>query len=468
MNKSAKRILSIFLSLMLVIGLLSGCKALNKSGASEESFSNLKSSVSGENILEIVNQLSSEKYDGRLAGSNGNKLTEDYIADYFKKIGLDSPRGIENYRQSYTQPSIILNTKPVINLVNNKKNTKEFEFLKDFQTAPNPNTRIKGEETAPLYLLKDTDALSNSEKDMYGKFLLIPQNISSDPSQANKLREKTASIKNLKGLIFERDLNSRKLEVNHFMNPVYAPPQAYYDDRAPIVAYFESSSFKVLETASQKDEELHIKIDYTYKEIQLSNIMGVIPGSDSKLKDEYIIISGHFDHLGNNKNGTYNPGALDNSSGTAAVMEVARAIKESKIKTKKSILFIAFNGEEEGLYGSSHFASKPVCDLNKSVMINMDMIGHKNDKPLTFYSTKDSKLIEDLMSYAKKLDIAYTTDKGDRSDHAPIEAKGANAVTLIEMEMAEYHSYRDTPDKLDKNDLKRVVDLIVYYISQKA
>lgn len=472
MNFLKRKTLALFLSFMLLISAAAGCvnsNTTNSNKSSEEAFSILKSSLSGDNVINIVKELTSEKYDGRLAGSRGNKLAEDYIADYFKNIGLKSPEGIKHFRQEYSQASIVLNDIPTVELVDKNNNSlKSFEFLKDFQVNPNPYTKINGDTSAPIYLIRDFDELNITNRDLEGKFLLIPQSMLLDSDMSSAVRDKISLIKDLKGVVFERDLNSRNLEVRHFTNSVYAPKDAYFNDNGPVLITCESESFKEISEASKSGLSLRSSLNYSYREVKASNVLGLIPGTDKKLRDEYIIISGHFDHLGNNKNGTYNPGALDNSSGTASLIGIAKAFMDNKINTKRSILFVAFNGEEEGLYGSKYFSLNPPCDLKKAVMINMDMVGHKNQNPLTLYSTEDSKLIDDLKDYANTLGINVVTEKGDRSDHAPIEARGAEAVTLIEMEMAEYHSYRDTIDKLDSSDIKGVMDLIVYYISKKA
>ena len=103
--------------------------------------------------------------------------------------------------------------------------------------------------------------------------------------------------------------------------------------------------------------------------IEASNVAGVLPGSDSKLKDEYVIFSAHLDHLGPGR-----PGAMDNASGVASVLEVARLLHESGAKPKRSILFLTVTGEEKGELGSRYFAAHPTVPAKQVVAdINLDM-----------------------------------------------------------------------------------------------
>ncbi|HSU88579.1 MAG TPA: M20/M25/M40 family metallo-hydrolase, partial [Terriglobia bacterium] len=131
---------------------------------------------------------------------------------------------------------------------------------------------------------------------------------------------------------------------------------------------------------------LNIGIDLIRRESPSFNIVGMLPGSDPKLKDEAIVIGAHYDHLGRGGEGSLAPregdihhGADDNASGVAGVLELARMF--SSQKPRRTIIFIAFSGEEEGLIGSNYYVNHPVVPLTKTVaMINMDMVGRLKEK----------------------------------------------------------------------------------------
>jgi aminopeptidase YwaD len=139
-----------------------------------------------------------------------------------------------------------------------------------------------------------------------------------------------------------------------------------------------------------KGRTLGLDVNVIRRESPSSNIIGILPGSDPKLKDEVIVIGAHYDHLGRGGEGSLAPregeihhGADDNASGTAALIELARRLSTQRPKPRRTIVFIAFSGEEEGLLGSNYYVNHPVVPLQKTIaMINMDMIGRLRDQKL--------------------------------------------------------------------------------------
>jgi Zn-dependent M28 family amino/carboxypeptidase len=120
-----------------------------------------------------------------------------------------------------------------------------------------------------------------------------------------------------------------------------------------------------------------IAINKTTNNLESSNVIGLMEGTDKK--DEYVVLTAHYDHLGKRDDGTIYYGADDDGSGTVSVIEMAEAFAEAKAKGKgprRSILFMTVSGEEKGLWGSEYYANHPVYPLAKtSVDLNTDMIG---------------------------------------------------------------------------------------------
>src|SRR5207302_3610087 len=135
---------------------------------------------------------------------------------------------------------------------------------------------------------------------------------------------------------------------------------------------------------------VNISVDLVRRESPSFNVVGILPGSDPKLKDEAIVIGAHYDHLGRGGEGSLAPregeihhGADDNASGVAGLLELARMLSTQNPKPRRTIVFIAFSGEEEGLIGSSYYINHPVVPLQNTVaMINMDMIGRLKERKL--------------------------------------------------------------------------------------
>jgi aminopeptidase YwaD len=128
---------------------------------------------------------------------------------------------------------------------------------------------------------------------------------------------------------------------------------------------------------------INLRIDLLRRNVPAANVVGLLEGSDPKLRGEYIVVGAHYDHLGRGgagslatREGEIHHGADDNASGTAALLELARLLSAERAKLRRSVLFIAFGGEEEGLLGSKHYVEHPIVALEQTVaMLNLDMVG---------------------------------------------------------------------------------------------
>jgi len=203
------------------------------------------------------------------------------------------------------------------------------------------------------------------------------------------------------------------------------------------------------------------------------NVLAELEGDGPKA-DETIVIGAHYDHLGYGGFGSLapqaghviHPGADDNASGTAALLEVARRLAE-RAKAKKfprRILFISFTGEERGLLGSARYVRDPLIPLDKTIaMLNMDMVGRMKENKLTVYgidtATEFAPLVERLdKPYGFKI-IPELGGFGP-SDHSSFYGKKIPVLFFFTGLHADYHRPTDTADKLDVPDMRRVADLV--------
>lgn len=475
MKKSMTRLLSGLLVLFLVISVGCGNKAIPSDTKGFKYLSNER--LDYDAIISTVKELTSEKYEGRLAGGKGNTLAEDYIVNYFENIGLEKPEKLGSYKQPYKQLTMINNSTPMLQILD-----KSGKVIKDYLLPYNftnsggiVGSAVKGEVSAEGIVIMSKSELEKVKDNIAGKVLLVSKEARTEFYQNSNLMSMIKG-KGVKGLLLEVDvLSSRNMYKHLPISPYAMEPTSYDNDNGPLVASVESTSFMEMVNSVKLGNQVHMKSDYTPTEVEVSNIIGVIPGSDEKLKNEYIIVSGHLDHVGNNQNGTYNSGALDNASGVATFMEIAKAIKNNKTPPKKTIVFIAFNGEEEGLYGAYHLASNPVFPINpqNAVVINLDMVGSKNIMPLTLgnYNELDTKLREDLYVFAKDLNIEVEKAMESASDHTPFAEIDIPALTVINMDIENpaYHTPKDTlADVVDRDRIGEVAKLILYYIDHRA
>lgn len=211
------------------------------------------------------------------------------------------------------------------------------------------------------------------------------------------------------------------------------------------------------------------------------NVLGFLEGTDKK--DEVLIISAHYDHIGM-KDGIVFNGADDDGSGTVAIMEIAQAFAEAKKKGKgsrRSILFIGFTGEEYGLLGSEYYTEKPVFPLKKTVCdLNIDMIGridnpHFRD-PNYVYLIGSDRISKDLHNLSTKtnmntvnldLDYKYNSESHPlqlfyRSDHYNFAKKNIPIIFYFDGEHPDYHQSTDDVERINFKLLKQRTDLIFY------
>jgi len=160
---------------------------------------------------------------------------------------------------------------------------------------------------------------------------------------------------------------------------------------------------------------LRAKTKIEKRDLESQNVAGIWPGSDAMLKNQYVVLTAHLDHVGVgepiNGDAVYN-GAMDNASGVASLLDMAQSLHDQKVQTKRSLLFVAVTGEEKGLLGSSYFAAHPTVDSKSMVAdLNMDMF-----LPLyplhsvTAYGLNESDLGDTLRQVAQSLDVAVQDD----------------------------------------------------------
>ena len=210
---------------------------------------------------------------------------------------------------------------------------------------------------------------------------------------------------------------------------------------------------------------MHVDLDRETKRVH--NVAGSLPGET----DEYVILGAHYDHLGlggrfslaPSLKGTVHPGADDNASGTAGVLELARYFSQ-QAKHKRGILFLAFAGEELGLLGSSYYVNHPELPLARAAaMINLDMIGRVRDQKLYIggvgTGTTFQKLIDDVNGhYHYHSDL---TEAGyGSSDHTSFTTKGVPVLFFFSGLHADYHKPSDTWDKIDAPAAVKLLEMI--------
>jgi hypothetical protein len=204
---------------------------------------------------------------------------------------------------------------------------------------------------------------------------------------------------------------------------------------------------------------------------QYRNILGLLPGSDPKLKEEVVMIGAHYDHVGyGTLQNSYGPtgfihnGADDNASGVAGLLEIVEAFAQLETRPKRTILFAYWDGEEKGLLGSKHWVSQPTLPLDKvRIALNMDMIGRLRNDTVEVYgarSGRDLRRLTSLNNRDANLRFNFIWKMRDDSDHFTFFQRGIPVLMLHTGLHDDYHRPSDDPEKLNVAGMHRVVQVI--------
>jgi len=211
---------------------------------------------------------------------------------------------------------------------------------------------------------------------------------------------------------------------------------------------------------------LHIDIETTRATV--NNVLAWLPGQT----DEYVVIGAHYDHLGRgnfdslapSQIGQIHPGADDNASGTAGVLELARVLAPQRGQLKRSILFMDFAGEELGLLGSAAWVKDPTHPLTKAVaMLNMDMIGRIKDDKVYVGGVGTGSTFKAVLEQAQKetpFKIEYSAGGYSSSDHTSFVTKKIPVLFFFSGLHSDYHKPSDTWDKINAPSAARLLDLV--------
>ncbi len=259
---------------------------------------------------------------------------------------------------------------------------------------------------------------------------------------------------------------------------------------ATSIAVTKGATGGTSETAPLKTKAVvNLKINLVKKSADAYNVVGILEGTDTNLKSEAVVIGAHYDHLGHGGAESLAPnskeihhGADDNASGVAALLELAREFAQNRTN-KRTIVFIAFGGEEEGLLGSKFYTNNPAFPLEKTVaMINMDMVGRLKDDKLTVGGVgtasewKDSLQLKNINPLAlvkltnipqtetnespSKFNLQLNEDGFGPSDHSSFYAKKIPVLFFFTGTHADYHKPSDTADKINFDGLLRVENFV--------
>lgn len=464
----------------------------------------LSTTIHTKDLKKHLYTLASDEYEGRETGTPGNDKAAAYISDVFQKLRLPQvgPDGGFSQKVAFT----------FLSWQQLKLSTEDNDYrnLRDFIAFPQYSNNLvvnAGEMVFAGYGIDDVNYSDYQSIDVTGKIVLVydsepldPEGLSlitgsRDMSQWSHdwhLKSKAAAKYGAQGLLIisnnikELINDNRSALINRITligehkvpqdetNTIFISPDLAKDVLGHQVNHIIAmrdrlTAEKTPMQALILDNTINIHQSIDKQELLGQNLLGYIEGSD--LKEELIVVSAHYDHVGTKGSSVYN-GADDNASGTTTVLEIAEALQLSKLMKhgpRRSVLCLLMTGEEKGLLGSEYYVENPVFALENTVAdVNIDMVGRwgadyqGTNTPYNYVIGSD-RLSTDLHHINEAMNQKYSqliinykyNDEADpnrfyyRSDHFNFAQKGIPAIFFFNGVHDDYHRHTDTPDKID-------------------
>jgi hypothetical protein len=388
----------------------------------------------------LVDTLSAPGMYGRGYVNDGDRIAASFIESEFRRLGLKS------FGNEYLQPfSMPINTFP-----------DTLEVLLDGKKL------IPGED---FVLLSNSPSVNDlydlvwSEKDSVGAYSQLPESdlnekvlvIERNQREFLKIMDTSDLREKIKGVIFLQD----------------GKPWWHVSIAHEVKLFFALQVKKEKISEGNKTISIKAKNDF-FSSYQTQNVVGYVEGTT--YPDSFFVFTAHYDHLGMMGSETYFPGANDNASGTAAILDLARFYSIPENRPEYSVVFIAFGAEEAGLLGSLHFTANPLFPLEKiRFLINLDMIGSGSEGIKVVNGAVFEKEFEKLERInADRLYLTNVSTRGEaaNSDHYPFYAKGVPCFFIYTLgdECKEYHNIYDVPENVPFTEYSDLFLLLTEFI----
>jgi len=461
--------------------------------------------ISETEIYDHIAYLASDDLEGRKPGTPTGAMAANYIAAHFTQLGL-TLLGEDGKQYFDVITSVTLGP-------NNSLSAPGIEGVagKDYTpTAFSASASLKAPVSFVGYGFQIKNDTLNWDDyrsvDVNNKWVMILRGSPDSEARSNKY-DKYASLRHkllvardhgAKGILFvsgeKFDAEDELIDLRIERNLSQATLPILHIKRELANKLLASSSKTVSDLETQLDTELKplsldIEIELSasselvLQEVTTQNIIALLPGTDSVLKNEYIVVGAHYDHLGwgGKGSGSRKPdttaihnGADDNASGVAAVLEIAERLTLGKVPPRRSILFMAFGAEEMGLLGSKFFTSNPLVDKTQiKQMINLDMVGRLNPmKPtLTVGGTGTGVGMEAFLQehgQDRGFELSMTPDGYGPSDHAAFYVEDIPVLFFFTGITEEYHTPADDVETLNISGEKIIADYAYDLIADLA
>lgn len=463
------------LLLVLFICLFIGCQSRSVVEKAAES-------ITDEQLMEPIEKLSSDEFMGRATGTEGAQKTVDYLIDYLSQTCAEPGMPDGSWTQDVPLTGQTTSQDVTLQITKNGSTVHEFDYYADFMAWPaNLEENVDVNSVDLLYAGYGIQAPEQNwddfkEADVKGKILVVKNN---DPNSDPELFEgETRLYYGRYDYKYEkaRELGAAGILIIHTTptagygwNVVansWSRERFYLRDSEAMQnsptkfngwltkeassALFESAGLNLEEQLAAAEDtdfepvpldglKLSLELEASYRQQDAQNVLGVIPGSSEELKDEFLILTAHYDHLGITtpvEGDSINNGALDNAAGVSSLLNMAEAYCSIESRLDRSILFLIVGAEEVGLLGSQYWAEQPTVHPGKvTANINLDgmnVYGQTKDVVLVGYNrnTVSDVLEENAKEEGRVVKPDPHPDRGYfyRSDHFSLARKGIPAI----------------------------------------
>lgn len=461
-------------------------------------------------IQQHIQYLTSEELAGRKPGERGSQLAAEYIRKQFKSYGLTPGSHNGTYFQYFNIVSALSAGKNNICEINVNGRLLQCELNEDFRPMSiSSDTSVSGSLVFVGYgissdtlnyddyadvdvkykivmLLRFTPDYGTKESKFYGYETMQKKAFTAREKGAIGIIVVTGTADEDKPVLLPLKVERRTTVCGL---PVVNLKSTIADSilfLAGIQSTLKKIQLEIYETKKPfsfeiPNTQVTLNTEVVRHYSSTPNVIGLLEGSDPVLKDECIVVGAHYDHIGMGGEGSgsmmpdtiaIHPGADDNASGTAGMLELAQYFAAHRNLLKRSVLFIAFSAEEMGILGSTHYTQNPVFPLEKTVaMINLDMIGRMRESTLVVEGTGTSPLWEQLLwkeNPDTTLRLKLKPSGFGPSDHASFYAKGIPILFFFTNVHEDYHRPSDVWQKINYEGQTLIVQYVMKIIENIA
>ena len=406
---------------------------------------------------------------GRYSGSQGYLDAAQYVADQFKAVGLEPYGDGGTYFQRFSMPIVDLSATPT--LARTGADAKSWKHRVDFTETVGGRSG-NGTVEAQVVVVGG-GAKGNGQDDFAGTStrgrIALVTGPTSGPAVENSFAEGAI------GVLVVGDVSIR-----------YSFIPRFFTDPIPVLAITESAANELIASSGKTVAQVQSAVrtrrsnpsapspafetNVTARmslpltpvhDVEGTNVVGLLRGTDAELSKRAVLVGGHLDGVGTDPDGTVFPAANDNASGPAVTIEVARALVAQRSELKRSVVFVAFAGEEEGLLGSEAYATRmgvsPGRVESLVAYLNLDVIGCCGN---TLEASEESPaLVDRIRLAAQRLGIPFRSIRGGGSDHATFTKRGVPATIILWSDII-LHTPRDTIALIEVSRLQKAGEVV--------